>query len=375
MIAGAMLQCRSATVSAVRTAVRTFPLRRSIASFTHQQVRVGNNRRRTVHHYHAIAHSSYWRGGVIDSYACAAPHVHVDNRLLHTTTDGNDGIGNTQRPHVNTATTSATTSGAVSDDKQQQQDTAAAAIKDDDPRYRYWKKRNRVYKGPSFRHSRDPAFDAEGLVPLPHFIFAGRTNVGKSLLISNLLGKKNIARASSVAGKTDAVNTLVVNDEFALADFPGHGEGNAGDPRKTATLHVDREWRRVWRPLAFKFIARCRSGAKQQHGQRVSGGDGDSSGDGGSGSGGGGGGSSFVDDDDRTSSSLDGGIGAAGPLTPTTLLRAPHPLLGMFYLCDIKGRPTVEDREFLKAFQKAAPEVPIVLVLTKDDLVKSAWRR
>ena len=201
------------------------------------------------------------------------------------------------------------------------------------PRFRFWKKRNRVVKGPSFWHKSDPSLSAAadggggGLVPLPHFMFAGRTNVGKSMLISNLLGKKNIARASSVAGKTDAINTLVVNNAFVITDLPGHGGGDQG-PRKTATMHVDREWRRTWRALVFKFISRC------THGNRP--------------------------------------IAASSP--PPHHADGP-PLLGLFYLCDIKSPTTQEDKEFIEAFRQAAPGVPIVLVLTKDDLVKSAWRR
>eukprot|EP00466_Bigelowiella_natans_P019633 jgi/Bigna1/144583/aug1.89_g19291 len=50
---------------------------------------------------------------------------------------------------------------------------------------------------------------------------AGVSNAGKSSLINHLLKKDNIARASSVTGKTRSVDLFIVNDKFILVDLPG----------------------------------------------------------------------------------------------------------------------------------------------------------
>ena len=57
--------------------------------------------------------------------------------------------------------------------------------------------------------------------PLPHICVAGESNSGKSSLLNHLLRKNNIARASSVAGKTRSVDLMTVNDGVVLADLPG----------------------------------------------------------------------------------------------------------------------------------------------------------
>ena len=58
--------------------------------------------------------------------------------------------------------------------------------------------------------------------------FAGRSNVGKSSLINALLNRKNLARTSSVPGKTQTLNFYHINDEFYLVDLPGYGYATAG---------------------------------------------------------------------------------------------------------------------------------------------------
>jgi putative ribosome biogenesis GTPase RsgA len=57
--------------------------------------------------------------------------------------------------------------------------------------------------------------------PLPHICVAGESNSGKSSLLNHLLRKNNMARASSVAGKTRSVDLMTVNDGVVLADLPG----------------------------------------------------------------------------------------------------------------------------------------------------------
>ena len=59
--------------------------------------------------------------------------------------------------------------------------------------------------------------------PLPHIVFVGRSNVGKSSLLNTLLGRKSLARVSSAPGKTITVNFYNVDDKLYLVDLPGYG--------------------------------------------------------------------------------------------------------------------------------------------------------
>ena len=58
---------------------------------------------------------------------------------------------------------------------------------------------------------------------LPEFLLIGKSNVGKSSFINTLVNRKNIARTSSVPGKTQTLNFYLVNNEFYLVDAPGDG--------------------------------------------------------------------------------------------------------------------------------------------------------
>lgn len=58
---------------------------------------------------------------------------------------------------------------------------------------------------------------------LPQIAFAGRSNVGKSSMINNLLQQKNLARISSQPGKTRSINYLKINRKFYFVDLPGYG--------------------------------------------------------------------------------------------------------------------------------------------------------
>ena len=57
---------------------------------------------------------------------------------------------------------------------------------------------------------------------LPEIVFSGRSNVGKSSLINKLFNRKNLARVSSVPGKTTTINFFRCED-VRFADLPGYG--------------------------------------------------------------------------------------------------------------------------------------------------------
>ena len=56
----------------------------------------------------------------------------------------------------------------------------------------------------------------------PQWVFAGRSNVGKSSLINKLLNRKNFARVGSTPGKTAHINFFRV-DTVYFVDLPGYG--------------------------------------------------------------------------------------------------------------------------------------------------------
>ena len=59
--------------------------------------------------------------------------------------------------------------------------------------------------------------------PIPQVALSGRSNVGKSTLINNLLGRKSLARVSSSPGKTITINFYDIDKKMFLVDLPGYG--------------------------------------------------------------------------------------------------------------------------------------------------------
>lgn len=71
----------------------------------------------------------------------------------------------------------------------------------------------------------DKAFGVLEQLPksdMPEIAFSGRSNVGKSSLLNKLFNRKNLARVSSVPGKTVTVNFYNV-DGHRFVDLPGYG--------------------------------------------------------------------------------------------------------------------------------------------------------
>ncbi|MBQ3151309.1 MAG: YihA family ribosome biogenesis GTP-binding protein [Clostridia bacterium] len=57
---------------------------------------------------------------------------------------------------------------------------------------------------------------------MPEIAFAGRSNVGKSSLLNKMLNRKNLARVSSVPGKTATIN-FFKGENVRFVDLPGYG--------------------------------------------------------------------------------------------------------------------------------------------------------
>lgn len=63
---------------------------------------------------------------------------------------------------------------------------------------------------------------------VPEFAFVGRSNVGKSSLLNNLVGSKSLAKASATPGKTKMINYFDINGLFRFVDLPGYGFAKVG---------------------------------------------------------------------------------------------------------------------------------------------------
>ena len=73
-----------------------------------------------------------------------------------------------------------------------------------------------------------PAFE------MPEVAFAGRSNVGKSSLLNQLVGRKALAKISSNPGKTRAVNYFLVEESYYFVDLPGFGYAKASKSERQA---------------------------------------------------------------------------------------------------------------------------------------------
>ena len=72
---------------------------------------------------------------------------------------------------------------------------------------------------------------------LPEIVFAGRSNVGKSSMLNRIFNRKNLARVSSVPGKTITINFFRVED-VRIVDLPGYGYAKVakGEKRRWAEM-------------------------------------------------------------------------------------------------------------------------------------------
>ena len=82
--------------------------------------------------------------------------------------------------------------------------------------------------------------------------FAGHSNVGKSTLINKLFNRKNLARVSSVPGKTATINFYRLEDIY-FVDLPGYGYAKVSKAEKErwsglieGYLNSDRDMRLVF---------------------------------------------------------------------------------------------------------------------------------
>ncbi|MBO5897184.1 MAG: YihA family ribosome biogenesis GTP-binding protein [Clostridia bacterium] len=72
---------------------------------------------------------------------------------------------------------------------------------------------------------------------MPEIVFAGRSNVGKSSMLNRIFNRKNLARVSSMPGKTITINFFKV-ENIRIVDLPGYGYAKVakGEKRRWAEM-------------------------------------------------------------------------------------------------------------------------------------------
>lgn len=65
----------------------------------------------------------------------------------------------------------------------------------------------------------------------PEIVFSGRSNVGKSSLLNKIAGRKNLARVSSMPGKTATINFYTAAPGY-FVDLPGYGYAKVAKTEK-----------------------------------------------------------------------------------------------------------------------------------------------
>ena len=82
---------------------------------------------------------------------------------------------------------------------------------------------------------------------LPEIALTGRSNVGKSSLINQLVGKPGLARTSNTPGRTQTLNYYKITPEhgkpFFLVDMPGYGFAS-----------VSKSSRAQWKELVEQYL-------------------------------------------------------------------------------------------------------------------------
>ena len=73
---------------------------------------------------------------------------------------------------------------------------------------------------------------------IPEIVFAGRSNVGKSSMLNRIFNRKNLARVSSMPGKTITINFFKVENDVRIVDLPGYGYAKVakGEKRRWAEM-------------------------------------------------------------------------------------------------------------------------------------------
>ncbi len=77
---------------------------------------------------------------------------------------------------------------------------------------------------------------------LDQIAVVGKSNVGKSSLITRLCNRRGLARTRATPGKTRLINAFLINDAFHLIDLPGYGYAKVDKQEKAGWGRMMREY-------------------------------------------------------------------------------------------------------------------------------------
>ncbi len=91
---------------------------------------------------------------------------------------------------------------------------------------------------------------------MPEIVFSGRSNVGKSSLINKVFNRKNLARVSSVPGKTITINFYSCGNDVKIVDLPGYGYAKVAKSEKMRWAHMMEQYFNSGRniPLVVQLV-------------------------------------------------------------------------------------------------------------------------
>jgi GTP-binding protein len=88
----------------------------------------------------------------------------------------------------------------------------------------------------------------------PEIAFTGRSNVGKSSMLNNLVNNKNLAKVSSTPGKTQQINFFLIDDRWMFADLPGFGYAKVSKKDREKWMHLNMEYLAVREQLVLTCL-------------------------------------------------------------------------------------------------------------------------
>ena len=89
---------------------------------------------------------------------------------------------------------------------------------------------------------------------IPEYAFIGRSNVGKSSLITMLMQRKDLAKTSGKPGKTQLINHFKVNDSWFLVDLPGYGYAQISKKKRTIFQYFIENYFKEREQLVCTFV-------------------------------------------------------------------------------------------------------------------------
>ena len=88
----------------------------------------------------------------------------------------------------------------------------------------------------------------------PQFVFAGRSNVGKSSVINRLLSRKNFARVGETPGKTAYINYFLIDEKAYFVDLPGYGYARVSQAEKRRWAGLMESYFQSFEPITRGFL-------------------------------------------------------------------------------------------------------------------------